>query len=572
MRKRQPGNCSIGLALLISAPALLQCGSGDAEPTPPTLARDAGPSVEASGAAGSGGAGGSTDNAGSSATGGSSGSLDAGAGGSPDAGAPRTQDGEATAVLDAGTTPEASAGRDASVPSDAAGASDGPTTTTAPDKPRVVVTTDVSNEPDDEESLVRYLVYANEFDTEAMIAVTSQWLRSGPRPDLIKRDITAYGQVRANLSKHATGYPDAAALLALTAAGQTDFGMAATGAGKSTDGSKLLIKVVDKADPRPVWITLWGGANTLAQALIDVSATRSAAEVAAFVAKMRVYSISDQDDAGAWVRKQYPQLEYIVSPGSDYTRATWSGISGDRWYKNGPMYKFDLVDNPWLTDNVINNHGPLGALYPKLKYIMEGDTPSWLGLINNGLGWSVSPSYGGWGGRYARSQPSGEARPIWTNDQKSTADSVLIDDGSTVTSDQATIWRWREQYQYDFAARMNWCVADTLAKANHNPIAVVNGDNSKGVEHLAAKAGSTVDLSSQGTSDPDGNTTKVSWWVYREAGTLPGAKVSAASGASTTVQLPATQTAGTVHVIMQVDDSGTPKLTAYRRVVIDVTP
>ncbi len=116
-------------------------------------------------------------------------------------------------------------------------------------------------------------------------------------------------------------------------------------------------------------------------------------ELKKFVAKLRVYSISDQDDAGAWIRREFPDLFYIVSPSTqdakEYYRATWTGISGDRYYKNGPMHKFEMVDNPWLEEHIINNHGPLGALYPPLKYIMEGDTPSFLGLINNGLGWSA---------------------------------------------------------------------------------------------------------------------------------------------------------------------------------------
>ena len=86
-------------------------------------------------------------------------------------------------------------------------------------KPRVVVLTDVSNEPDDEESLVRLLVYANEFDLEGLIATTSTHLRKGPREDLLRRDIDAYENVRPNLGKHASGYPTADQLRAVTMTG-----------------------------------------------------------------------------------------------------------------------------------------------------------------------------------------------------------------------------------------------------------------------------------------------------------------------------------------------------------------
>lgn len=67
--------------------------------------------------------------------------------------------------------------------------------------------------------------------------------------------------------------------------------MADVGAGKSTAGSKWIIEVVDKAEERPIWVSVWGGANTLAQALWDVKATRDSAGVDAFVNKLRVYTI-----------------------------------------------------------------------------------------------------------------------------------------------------------------------------------------------------------------------------------------------------------------------------------------
>lgn len=105
------------------------------------------------------------------------------------------------------------------------------------ERPRVVVLTDISNEPDDEQSLARYLVYANEFDTEALIATTSTWLRKGNREDLIRRQIDAYESVQPNLLKHAPGYPDPDQLRAVTATGQPGFGMESVGEGKTTTGS-----------------------------------------------------------------------------------------------------------------------------------------------------------------------------------------------------------------------------------------------------------------------------------------------------------------------------------------------
>lgn len=445
----------------------------------------------------------------------------------------------------------------------------------AQEKPRVIVLTDISNEPDDEESLVRFLVYSNEYEVEGLIATTSTWLKQGPREDLIRRHLAAYAEVRPNLLKHAPGFPAVERLLAVTATGQTGYGMVCVGNGRSTAGSKLLAAAVDHADERPLWVTVWSGANTLAQTLWDVRARRTPEELARFVAKLRVYSVSDQDDAGPWLRREFPGLFYIVSPsrpdGNEYFRATWTGISGDRWYKNGPRHKFALVDNPWIEENVIKNHGPLGALYPKLAYIMEGDTPTFLGLIDHGLGWPTSPAFGGWGGRYVLYQPLSETRPIWTNNQSS-RDTVTADNGITETTDPATIWRWREDFQHDFAARMDWCIADTFAKANHNPQPVLNGDRTRKVLTLQAKAGAEMALSAEGTDDPDQNAVRVSWWIYSEAGTVKGATLTAANGLTTRVRLPAGTRPGTLHVILQAEDDGSPHLFAYRRAVLEVTP
>ena len=114
----------------------------------------------------------------------------------------------------------------------------------------------------------------------------------------------------------------------------------------------------------------------------------------------------------------------------------------------------------------VRSKGPLGKLYPFPCCIHEGDTPSFLGLIDNGLASAMSPAYGGWGGRYVWRRPAGEPRPFWTQGgdsypgRDSSRDTVVGADGKTYTSDQATIWRWRTALQHDFAARMDWTIKD----------------------------------------------------------------------------------------------------------------
>lgn len=446
------------------------------------------------------------------------------------------------------------------------------------EKPRVIVLTDIENEPDDAESLVRFLVYANQFDVEALIATTSTHMRAKVSPDRIRQIVRAYGKVQPNLLLHEPGYPTADALLALVSEGRPVFGMGAVGKGMDSPGSEAIIAAVDRADKRPVWVLVWGGPNTLAQALWKVKATRSPAALAKFVAKLRVYTISDQDDSGPWIRASFPKLFYIASPGihagGAYHQSTWSGISGDRFHGRFTGADFRLVDKPWLAAN-IQSKGPLGAEYPTPEFMMEGDTPSFLYLIDNGLGVPEHPDWGSWGGRYELYLPRTEkwfirpeTRPLWTN----AFDEVLGVDGQWHTGHQETIWRWREAYQHDFAARMDWTI-QPFAAANHPPRVTLP------VTRITAHPGDRVTLSAAAT-DPDGDALTYRWSYYGEPGTYvlssgrTGAPLDIADAdkpeASFTVPQKRDFPTGTMHLIVAVTDGGSPALTRYGRVIVEV--
>lgn len=442
-----------------------------------------------------------------------------------------------------------------------------------PVKQRLFVLTDITNEPDDQESLVRLLVYANEYDVEGIVATTSTHLRSQARQDKLEQLVRNYGEVKPNLDKHAKGYPTMEYLLSITSAHLPIFSMEGVGQGKDSRGSELLIQSVDKADDRPLWVSVWGGANCLAQALWKVKETRTEDQLKAFVAKIKVYSISDQDYAGQWIRNTFPEIFYIVDASAgdswlEYYQATWTGISGDRYYKNGPMLHNELVDNPWLAANIRESHGPLGANYLPFDYIMEGDTPSFLGLISNGLGWYISPSYGGWGGRYEFYKSYAEKGKIWTS-SVNTLDEIILPDGKKEASNQATIWRWREAYQHDFAARMDWNIVDNYKGANHNPVLALNGNLGKAIGRAKVKAGEKVQLSVKGSSDPDENQLTYRWFVYREAGGFTGTlDLNNPLSEDISFSMPELKKGQQVHVILEVKDSGTPTLFSFRRVVL----
>lgn len=447
------------------------------------------------------------------------------------------------------------------------------------EKLRVVVLTDIENEPDDAMSLVRFLTYSNQWDVEGLIATTSVHQKDEIATWRIHEIVEAYGKVQKNLSKHEKGFPTERYLRSITKEGYPDYGMRAVGEGMDSEGSEHLIRIFDKEDERPVWVLVWGGPNCLAQALWKLKRDRTEEEVAALTKKLRVYTISDQDDSGMWIRKTFPELFYIVSPGYNklgaYHYATWSGIAGDKFHARFGGAEFELVDNPWLDEN-IRSKGPLGAQYPWVKYLMEGDTPTFLMLIENGLNSPENPNWGSWGGRYEYYLPpthrwyaEPEVRPIWTD----AMDEVLGVDGEWHTTNHATIWRWRRAFQHDFAARMDWTIKP-YDEANHPPVAKVAGE-----ERRTAKVGDRIELSAAGSSDPDGDALSYRWFYYPEAGSFAyeasrtGAplKIHNDDQAEAWFTVPRTVRTGTMHIILEVTDKGTPSLTRYRRIIIDVT-
>jgi hypothetical protein len=462
-------------------------------------------------------------------------------------------------------------------------------------KPRVFVLTDIGNEPDDQMSLVRLLLYSNELDIEGLVATTSTWKKDYGQPEYLGPVIDAYAEVQANLAKHAPGWPSADTLRARVAVGPEGYGMAATRPQEPSTGAMALYEAARRKDARPLWVTVWGGANTLAEMLLYARAQLEPAALHALVAKLRVHSISDQDDAGPWIRREFPRLFYIVKPSApdagEYASATWTGISGDVYYRNCAGADGSTVTNAWL-DTHVRRKGPLGKVYPRFEFIMEGDTPSFLGLADNGLASRGNPSWGGWGGRYVFRQPYGEAHPIWTQGGDAFARVTSQDlvhglDGRTYLSDQATIWRWRTAFQNHFAARMDWTLKE-YAEANHAPAVIVNGVPGTAPLYVDAEVAKAVVLDANGSSDPDGHRLSFRWFHYAEAGFVPGQSLArvALSGTNapiTTVTVaeacrPAWQPSktpcprSTAHIILEVTDNGTPALTSYRRVILSVAP
>jgi hypothetical protein len=431
------------------------------------------------------------------------------------------------------------------------------------ERPRLVVLTDISSltagvaEPDDGQSMIRLMLYTNELDVEGLIATSNLGHRQGVRPDLIRQVVDAYGRVQPSLLRHDERFPPADSLARCIKEGQPVAGpkvpvAESVGEGKDTEASRWIITVVDRPDPRPVWVTIWGGSADLAQALWSVRQTRGPEGLEAFVSRLRVHAIADQDSTGPWIRENFPGLFVVTN-----LRAM-RGM-----YRGGDP---TLVSSGWVGANV-KGHGSLGDLYPdydggdiwsrtlgRVRGIKEGDTPSFLFLVPNGLNDPERPWLGGWGGRFEGAANRYADVPDDDLDTSGDPDPRMV-----------TVYRWRPAFQADFQARLGWCVKP-YAEANHPPVVRVEGRRER-----AAAPGEAVVLDARATSDPDGDDLSFEWSIYPVAA---GAKEQAAIEGRTSkvarLEAPPGASGRTIPVLLTVKDGGSPRLTRYARVLVTV--
>jgi len=418
------------------------------------------------------------------------------------------------------------------------------------DKQRLIVMTDLGGtDPDDTQSMIHLLLCSDRVDIEGIIS-TCAWVDAPDQTSKIKQIVDSFGKLRPRLLRHSGGFPSAGHLKKIVVAGQPHANMEGVGEGKDSEGAKLIIKAVDdRTDSRPIWITAWGGMNTLAQALWTVRQTRSEVEVKRFVGKIRVYDVLGQDDAGAWIAKTFPEVVYI---------------------RNSKIYGWAPSDE-WTRAN-IQNIGPLGRLYPNRIWATEGDSPAFLYLIANGLNAPEHIDYGGWGGRFSTIKTAGIRGMdfiVKSGKDETQYDSYLMS-GNT-DEGVGAINMWRNHIYNDFAARMQWTVADNYSDANHHPTAIIGKDKSLACIYRTVNAGDTIHLDASKSFDPDGDNLHFHWIVYKEPSTYKGVVAINHSNSSTCdIAVPADSYGKSFHVILVVSDDGTPSLTAYRRIVFTV--
>src|SRR5215471_17691424 len=533
-------------------------------------------------------------------------------------------------------------------------------------KPRVVITADP--ELDDNNTLIRAILYSSDFKIEGLIYVSSQfhWTGDGSgttqyiagreytrmglcpctswrfRPDehFIDDIVDAYAKAYPNLKIHDPDYPAPGELKSKIKWGNVDFDGDFS---KDTDGSNLIKSLLLDDQPGPLYVTAQGGESTIARALKSIyeqyGNTPQWSVVSEKVSrKLVIIPSGDQDGTGA-----------------GYIRPNWPGVKEWNFTVGGPNFGYGAqirvapenkvyVSAAWTQENILSR-GPLGALYrvwgdgkqmvkgdrtdffglsgytaeqlramgymvwmpPQEKgtFLGEGDTPTFINLINIGLRAYENPSWGGWGGRTRpQSQgaandpqtdlysggvpvpklppntpgiarglaPAGSNANVPNNSAKNStpAAGASIDFASMMPSipprTRAVSTAFFAAAQNDFAARLKWAVAPKFSNSNHPPKVRVIGSL-----NISACPDSTVSLEAA-VSDPDRNTVTVKWWQHNDAGTYPGdITFSAPTALKTTFRVPADAKPGqTIDVILEATDDGTPHLTRYARIIVTV--
>lgn len=424
----------------------------------------------------------------------------------------------------------------------------------AQEKPSVIVLTDIGGDTDDEQSMVRFLLYADMFSIKAFCVTSRLGHGQDIKPEILRNQIQAYAQVYPNLLLHSSEYPKPDDLLSLIKNGQGD--SKNYGEGFDTEASNYIIQVVDGSE-EIVHIAVWGGLRELLQALWNVKENRSEQKLKDFCSKIQLHAIGDQDGHRDKILKDFKDVKVIANG------FAWIGFTGIRelsafrgMYMTGDQ-SLQKVD--WVKTHVYGN-GALSQTYPLSGHgtdgMKEGDSPSFLGLIVNGLNVPERPDWGGWGGRYRHLNA------------KLYIDAPDFLNGEL--NERHSVSRWRIAYQKDFMARIQWCVKSP-EEANHNPKVIVNQHADATPLVIKAKAGETVSFDASKSYDPDGDEISFQWLFYQEilfnSLLLPRVK---SKGRKCRVKVPGGTPTGMYHLILEVNDNGAPRLSAYKRIIIEV--
>jgi hypothetical protein len=490
-------------------------------------------------------------------------------------------------------------------------------------KPRIIITTDP--ELDDNNSLIRFLLYSCDLDVEGLIYASSgyHWKGDGKgtkwyvpgreyarfgldtcpctswrwanNERYIDNAVDAYAKVYASLKVHNAEYPDPGKLKSKIRFGNIEFD---GNISKESPGSELIKSLILDDKPGKLYITAWGGQSTIARALKSIqeqyeNTTQWDLIKEKISRKVVLLPSGDQDDSYAkYIKPNWPDIEY-------------------RQFFGGPNYGYGAqlrakpqdsiyLTSLWMKENV-SDRGPLGALYrvwgdgkqmvkgdvmdyfgftgytdqqlrqmgyvvwmpvqEKGSWLGEGDDGTFMNMPANGLRAFENASYGGWGGRAITEREMTSLSLSPTDTSQQSMVAML----SRLNKITGTLPDFFPAAQRDFAARLKWSVTSKYSDANHAPVVTIEGPL-----NILASAGQTIKLNGNVT-DPDGNKVSIKWWQLR-VGTCPGEiTLSNENTPAVKVLIPKDAASGqTIHLILEATDDGSPALTRYSRVIITI--
>ena len=487
-------------------------------------------------------------------------------------------------------------------------------------RPRIIITADP--ELDDNNSLIRFLLYSSDVQIEGLIYASSQfhwkgdgngtkWFVPGreyarfgldkcpceswrwsPDEKFIHNAVDAYERVYSNLKIHNANYPRPEDLKSKIRYGNIEFDGDFS---KDTPGSELIKSLILDDKPGKLFITAWGGQSTIARALKSIQdqyehTTQWDAIRGKIFRKVVLLPSGDQDDTYA-----------------KYIKPNWSGIEY-RQFTSGPNYGYGaqlrakpedapLLTPSWMKANVLDR-GPLGSLYrvwgdgkqmvkgdimdyfgltghtdeqlrkmgyavwmpvqPKNSWLGEGDNHTFMNMLANGLQAFEDPTFGGWGGRGTQTQN-------FSFNMTDTSQQAMVNVLSSMNQNEGTYPNFFPAAQHDFAARMKWSVTPKYSDANHEPVVKIEGP-----QHVMASPGETIRLNGK-VSDPDNDKISIKWWQFKVGSFRGDVSISNANAEQCRVTIPQDAKGGqTIHLILEVSDSATPPMVRYQRVVVTV--
>jgi hypothetical protein len=494
-----------------------------------------------------------------------------------------------------------------------------------PVKPRIIITADP--ELDDNNSLIRFLLYSCDVNVEGLIYASSgyHWKGDGKgtkwyvpgreyarfgldtcpcetwrwakNERFIDDAVEAYEKVYANLKLHNADYPSPADLKSKIRYGNIEFDGDIS---KNSPGSELIRSLILDDKPGKLFITAWGGQSTIARALKSIQeqyefTTQWELIKSKISRKVVLLPSGDQDDTYAtYIKPNWPNIEYrqftdgpnygygaqlgAKPDDSVYFTSTWMNANiSDRgplgatyrvWGDGKQMVKGDKMDYFGLTGYTNDELRKMGyavwmPVQEKGSWLGEGDDATFMNMPANGLRAYEDGAYGGWGGHEMNKKDSKN----FSFQVSDTSQQAMVSTLSSLTAqtNKNTYPDFLPAAQRDFAARLKWSVTPKYADANHAPVVHVEGPL-----NIVAAAKEKIKLNAI-VSDPDGNEVAVKWWQLQVGSYLNKVNISHATENKAEIVIPADAAAGqTIHIIVEATDNGSPALTSYQRVIITI--